>query len=176
MTKHLTKENILAAISIIAFIISTSQLIVAIFNKRVKLTVTIQNFMKFEFDAYDTYIFFISFENSSSSDISITNMFMLDANNNHFGCSLTHKFVGERYYTKFHETDIPITERILTVDFPIAIEPNGVRMEFLHFNNDKKSKVFDSNQKVQFCLFTNKKKLNVTLSCPLQATQSFLDI
>jgi hypothetical protein len=168
------KDNILALISIIAFLISTSQLIITILKKRLRLTATIQKFTYFEFDDYDTYTFLITYENSSSSSISITNMFLIDSKDNSFGCSLLHRWIGERYYPKFYETDIPITERILTPDFPIHIESNGVKMEFINFKVDKESEIFNPDHKVKFHCFTNKKKIYITLSCPLNPVQSFL--
>lgn len=167
------KENILAFISIIAFLISTSQLIISILNKRLKLTATIQKFTCAEFDNFNSYTFLITFENSSSRSVSITNMFLIDSEGASFGCSLLHKWIGERYYPRFPETDIPVTERVLTADFPIHIDSNGVKMEFIHFKVNKESKIFNSNHKAKFHLLTNKKRIYITLSCPIEPVKSF---
>lgn len=85
-------------------------------------------------------------------------------------CKSVDKFkawVAERYYPKHNETDIPITERIFSADFPISLQSSQGIFEIVLFDipaNIKLSKDF-----ITLKIITNKKNKIYTLQVPKES-------
>lgn len=76
-------------------------------------------------------------------------------------------WVAERYYPKHNETDIPITERIFSADFPISLQSSQGIFEIVLFDipaNIKLSKDF-----ITLKIITNKKNKIYTLQVPKES-------
>ena len=96
----------------------------------------------------------MSIINCSSSTLNITRMFFVNSKKNIL-CNLNKTWSGEHYYPKFPETDIPITERIFSAQFPISVQPNGAVSELIRFESDEDVFVEDNCLVLQ--ISTNKK-------------------
>lgn len=81
-----------------------------------------------------------------------------------YSCALTHRWIGERYYPKYDETDIPITERIFSADFPISLQPYQGTFEFVLF--DVPADIELDDDFVTLKIITNKKNKVRILKIP----------
>lgn len=139
------REIIIDILAILAFIISTFQLICSFLCKKTNINVAIQETENFNLIEKQKLIFKMLLENNSSEPIAITRIFLI-VDSNEYSCELNHKWIGEHYYPKYPETDTPCTERKFSADFPIQMEAksaisSSVLFE-LPFNIDKSQIVF----------------------------------
>lgn len=146
-------------ISIAGFILSSAQWIYTLYCKRTNYRISIEKFEWYEHQNYNSCILTLSIQNLSNSPLIITRMYVGDVQ-----CHLTHAWVGDHYYPRFTETDIPCTERILSADFPLNIVANSGTMYKVIFDFQDKSFVIEKLLKIKV-QSTNKLK-TFTLYCP----------
>lgn len=105
---------ILNIISVCAFLLSVGQLMYALISKRTNLSIFVLE--AYSRERIDNIYLQIEISNNSSIDVSI-NRFIIKSQK-----SLINKhMIAEKYYTKFPETDIPISERVFTASLPIYL-------------------------------------------------------
>ena len=97
-------------------------------------------------------------QNNLSSRISLTRMELLGTKS-----LLTHQWIGDKYYPKFKETDIPGTERQLSNDFPIHLIANAGTICKVIF--DFQDKEFSLPPNPSLHITTNKKEKTFTIDC-----------
>lgn len=105
-------------IALAGFILSLSQWIYVLYSKRTNFNVTIENVEKA--DSRHIYTFTFIIKNLSSAPLVITRTSI-----NNVNCLLLPCWIGERYYPKYEETDIPVTERVFSSGMPLNIPSNS---------------------------------------------------
>gem|GEM_PF-3545497 len=160
------REIILDTISIIAFVLSVSQLIYGLLSNRTLISAKIYalEISKTENSVKHTFLMF--FNNASSEPISIARVLIIDKSKNKHPCYLDHKWIGDCYYPKFPETDIPRTERRFSVDFPINISPKSAFTGCVKFSIPLDVDVFQDDNEIEFSIETNKANKTLKLKCP----------
>lgn len=146
-------------ISIAGFLLSSAQWIYTLYSKRANYKISIEKFEWYEHSKYNRCILSLSIQNLSGTPLIITRMSINDIQ-----CYLSHQFVGERYFPHFPETDIPYTERVLSVDFPINIVANSGMMCKVIF--DFSDKTFSLEKIIELNVQTTNKSKSHTLYCP----------
>lgn len=159
--KYLTRDNITLAIAILSFIISSSQWILNAYNKRTKLNITIEQLEKYPQNEQTEYIYTFMIHNLSTAKLSITRM-----NIQGIDCLIEHHWIGEKYYPKCPETDIPTTERILSADFPINLLPNEGSIHKVIFIAPN-SNSLNWEDTVNLKVSTDKRSMMLSLKCPM---------
>lgn len=159
-------RSLLTTITAIAgFALSLSQFVYSLWNKRTNISVSLETLRTSNVENEQSVKLGLIFQNNSSSPIIITRVSLLL---NHrrvlYPCVLTHRWVAERYHPKHNETDIPITERIFSADFPISLQPSQGTFEIILFDipiDVKLSKDF-----ITLKIITNKKNKTYILQVP----------
>lgn len=123
-------------IALIALIFTLLQFINSRIKNKEKYEIIIHNVETYTDVNKNVLLINMSIINCSSSTLNITKMFFVNSNKNIL-CKLNKTWSGEHYYPKFPETDIPITERIFSAQFPISIQPNGAVGELIKFESDE---------------------------------------
>lgn len=154
-----TISYITLVIAIGGFILSSTQWIYTLYCKRVNFKVSIEKFEWYEYEKFNRCTLTLSIENLSNLPLIITRM-----NIGNVQCYLSHHWIGERYFTKFPETDIPCTERILSADFPINIVANSGTMHGIVFDFYDKSLTL--GKLIELKIQTTNKLKTFTLYCP----------
>ena len=152
------ETEILFTISVSAFLMSLWQFIHEYLRSRVKLSVSVTAFEEHPYTNSTIYRFY--FINSSSRSIVISSVAFLPYDGKSILCYHSHQWCGERYYPKFPETDITITERKLSLDFPIIINPDSSVSGLVKFKIDDKS-LFDLETR-NFIIHTHRKNIKYT--------------
>lgn len=159
MTEVFTKENISLFIAIFSFILTVGQLLYGFYQQRTNIGISVENWEIAEYSNYTRYILTIMVHNHSSAPITITKMYM-----DGICCLLRHQWTGERYYPNSLECDLPCTERLLSVDFPINMIPHSSILERVVFDfpneNDLPSRL------TTICVTTNKRKRTFNVLLP----------
>lgn len=165
------KEDITLFIALAGFALSSGQLIYALWNKRAKFSIEVQNHeMGMRSDHVD-HIFLLAINNLSTNPLVITRIVLIKENRL-YPCYLTHQWCGERYYPNFPETDIPRTEHILSVDFPLHLTGQQSFLGFISFPVAFSECIPDNDSKLTFKIVTNRGFRNVTVTCPSQNNNS----
>lgn len=113
-------ELITLIIAVLGLVLSVLQWIYTFYSKRTNFSMSIEKFQLNHHSLYDRAIITLMIWNKSSAPLTITRMSINSVN-----CLIKHQWIGDRYYPKFPECDIPITERDLSPDFPITLAPHG---------------------------------------------------
>ena len=155
---------IATVISIISLLIALIQAVGSKLSKRENYTVQIDNVQQFVQQQECSLLISITIINHSISPLNITRIYYCDKSGEHL-CRLKKTWCGEHYYPKFPETDIPITERVFSADFPLAIEPHGAKSELIKFELPQEEKKITKNDTVKLRVITNKSKKVLSLTC-----------
>lgn len=167
--KQIITENISIFISVVAFMLSMWQLVLATIKKRTNISIVLENIQQFKEQDCIKYVFIYTLVNKSDAPINITRMFISDNKyKKEYSCSLNHSWVGERYYPKSPENDIPRTERILSVDFPISLVTHGATMVHIKFVTDTSFSSYKVGDIVDMKVITDKKTKLFKLRCQRQ--------
>ena len=126
------------AVAGLSLILAVCQWIYILHQNQTNFSVSIEKFEWYEHQNLNRSIFTFMIWNNSASPLIITKMAICDVN-----CLVSHQWIGDHYYPIFPETDIPSTERKLSVDFPICIPPNGGGMYPVIFDFQDKSFIPD---------------------------------
>lgn len=159
LLNNLTKSNITFAIAVISFILTFGQLLCGIYTKRTNFTISAEKLEKHSFGNFTRYIFTFMVQNLSSSPVSITRMKICDTK-----CLIQHQWIGEKYYPKFEESDIPITERLLSTEFPVNLIGHDGKIIKVIF--DFPSSKCEMQSPVTLKIMTNKKSKSFTFDLP----------
>lgn len=154
-------ETISLIIAIAGFILSAAQWIYTFYCNRTKFSIAIEKSEFYKRSNYNRCILTFTIQNLSDAPLSITRMYLEDT-----PCLISHQWIGERYYPKFPESDIPSTERILSEDFPINIPPHGGGIYRVVF--DFSDKTFCLGSLVSINVITTHKPKTFCLYCPHQ--------
>jgi hypothetical protein len=127
-------EIITDIIGILAFVLTVGQLIWGLWNKRTNIKLSIENLEQIRRESYTELILHTILIDKSRDTINITRIILIDSAGNEYPSLLEHKWIGEDYYPKFPETDIPITERKLSADFPIHLVGSGAKLVSIIFH------------------------------------------
>ena len=161
------KSLLTTVIAIAGFLLSLTQFIHLLWSKRTNISVSLETLRTSNIENKQSVKLGLTFQNNSSSSIIITRISLLLNHRASYSCVLTHRWVAERYYPKYNETDIPITERIFSADFPISLQPSQGIFEIVLFDipaNIKLSKDF-----ITLKIITNKKNKMHTLQVPKES-------
>ncbi len=152
-------DCIASIIGICGFVLASAQWIYTLYCKRTHYKVSIE---KMEFGILADHhrcIITFSLQNLSSSPLIITKMTV-----NETPCCLSHQWVGDHYYPKFPESDIPRTERLLSADFPINMLPHSGAIHKVVFDFPNEALV--SGNMIEVKIQTTNKSKNHLLYCP----------
>ena len=158
------KSLLTTVIAIAGFVLSLFQFIHSLWSKRTNISVSLETLCTLNVENKKSIKLGLIFQNNSSSPIIITKVSLLLNHRASYSCVLTHRWVAERYYPKHNETDIPITERIFSADFPISLQSSQGIFEIVLFDipaNIKLSKDF-----ITLKIITNKKNKTYILQVP----------
>lgn len=134
--KYLTKENITFVIAILAFLLSVAQWIYTLWCSRTHFNAEITNIEKAPNSKGTRYTFTFLINNLSSAPLVITK-----ATIQHIDCNYLKKWIGERYFPKFPETDVPTTEQCFSSEIPLNLVPHSSSLCTLVFNVEKGEKL-----------------------------------
>lgn len=152
------KNWIPIGISFLTLVIVVIRWIIEEKNKRAKISVQIVSIEKQQ--PQNTIIcFYIT--NHSTNPISVTNIF-LKIQHGYLMSLLTKRWISQRTYPKFPETDIPLTEMIFSQTFPINLIANQTVMAFVIFPSDN----LETGNTYQFKFITDKKQFKFDLQIP----------
>ena len=158
------KSLLTTVIAIAGFILSLFQFIHSLWSKRTNISVSLETLCTLNVENKKSIKLGLIFQNNSSSPIIITRVSLLLNHRASYSCVLTHRWVAERYYPKCNETDIPITERIFSADFPISLQPSQGTFEVVLF--DVPSDIELDDDFVTLKIITNKKNKVRILKIP----------
>jgi len=158
-------ETIFNITGILGFVLSTMHIFWDLWKKRTNIILCIENLEYVKRDIYTELIFHIMLINKSSDPINITRIVLIDNAGKEYNSLLEHHWIGEIYYPKCPETDIPITERKLSADFPINLLGNGAKLTSIVFHVDKELPNIKEGELVHFKVFTDKKIKNIKSIC-----------
>ena len=167
--KYLTKENVTLIIAILGFILSVSQWIYTLWSKRTHFNAEIKNISKTTLKGENTYIFSLLINNLSSAPLVITKV-----TTQNIDCKYTKKWISERYFPKFPETDIPITERVFSSQLPLNFAPHSASLELLVFKIPNGEKL-NLASPITITFTTTNKIKTLKLKTP-NNTESFLKL
>lgn len=158
--RHLMKY-LSITIAILSLILSSTQWIYTLYKNRTNFSMSLERFQWYEKPEYDYNqgIFTFMICNLSTAPLTITRMTIKKTS-----CLITHQWIGDHYYPKFPETDIPTTERQLSPDFPITIAPNGSGLYSIVFHFDLEAK--RPGHHIKVTVQTAYKKKIISLYCP----------
>ncbi|WP_320920282.1 hypothetical protein [Eisenbergiella porci] len=162
LTLH--KDLILFFTSLFAFGYS----IFDIFSKRTNVKLEIAEYYLYQGKDYDEYTFCINIDNNSSSPISITKLLIMEKNGLFTRCYLVPAYKGETYFPRYPETDLPLTNRILSASFPINLAASESTLQRIVFKLDKNADIYGPNNTVTFQVITNKRNKTFILHCPYE--------
>ena len=152
-------DFIASIIGICGFVLASAQWIYTLYCKRTHYKVSIE---KIEFAPLincSRCIITFTIQNLSNSPLIITKMIAHDTQ-----CCLSHQWVGDHYYPKFPESDIPHTERILSADFPINMVAHSGGMYKVVF--EFHDKTFVPGNMIEVNIQTTNDSKNHLLYCP----------
>lgn len=154
-------EYLSITIAILSLILSSTQWIYTLYKNRTNFSMSLERFQWYEKPEYDYNqgIFTFMICNLSTAPLTITRMTIKKTS-----CLITHQWIGDHYYPKFPETDIPTTERQLSPDFPITIAPNGSGLYSIVFHFDLEAK--KPGHHIKVTVQTAYKKKIISLYCP----------
>lgn len=158
------KSLLTTVIAIAGFVLSLFQFIHSLWSKRTNISVSLETLCTLNAENEQSIKLGLIFQNNSSSPIIITRVSLLLNHRASYSCVLTHRWVAERYYPKCNETDIPITERIFSADFPISLQPSQGTFEVVLF--DVPSDIELDDDFVTLKIITNKKNKVRILKIP----------
>lgn len=153
-------------LAVVAFFLSSYQLIQNYLHRRTNIALEIQNLRLTNNEKDEKYKLLLTISNNSDLPIIITKILLIDDLGKEFPCCLTHKYIGEHYYNKYSETDIPCTERIFSVDFPICLPAHGAAMPYIVFAGNSIRLSFRETSKLHIKVVTDKKTKYFCLDIP----------
>ena len=108
--------------------------------------------------SHESLVLGFYFTNLSDLPISIHLVEISEQNDKWYKCLLLRSWIGEKYYPKFPETDLPRTERIYSEEFPINLMSYQSKFSFIKFELPPKmnNSVVDNSIKIK--IRTNRKK------------------
>ena len=168
------QENITTVIAVISLVLTIGQLLYTCYRRRVNFSIELQAYQSTlvhvtddpAHPEKDNHVFFLTIINYSSSPVVLTKFYIYDEAGNKYLCRLRNTWVGEAYYPKFPETDIPRTDRKLSPDFPICLGAEQARNESIVFKIPKDTKIFTENS-FSFEVHNITKVKSFTLSLPV---------
>ncbi len=134
--KYLTKDNITLAIAILGFLLSVAQWIYILWCNRTHFSVEITNIEKTNHSKGTRYVFTFLINNLSSAPLVITK-----ATIQNIDCKFLKKWIGERYFPKFPETDVSTTEQCFSSEIPMNLVPRSSSLNSLVFDIPKGEKL-----------------------------------
>ena len=155
-------ENKDFLIALIALILTVLQLIVSFIKNREKYKIFADKIELITIENKKVLLINMSIVNYSSSTLNITKMHFINKNDRVL-CNLNKTWSGEHYYPKFPETDIPRTERIFSVQFPISVQPNGAASVLIRFESINDFVIYDNLLKVE--VSTSKTVRKILIKC-----------
>ncbi len=144
-------------IAFIALILTILQFIFSCLKKREKYQIIAEK-MNLTTGNMNILLVNMSIINYSSSVLNITKMHFINPKDKVL-CNLNKTWSGEHYYPKFPETDIPITERIFSVQFPISVQPNGAISVLVRFESVNDFIVLDNCLKIKVSTTKSTRKI-----------------
>lgn len=145
-------------IALAGFVLSLSQWIYVLCSKRTNFNVILENVEKA--DSRHIYTFTFMIKNLSSAPLVITRTSI-----NNVNCLLLPCWIGERYYPKYQETDIPVTERIFSSGMPLNIPSHSSAIHTIAFKTTSDTD-FILNNPATVLFSTDKAEKVFTLSLP----------
>ena len=152
-------------LSTIAIILSLAQIIVSGINNRTNLELTVEDVQQYKIADKISIIILFTLVNNSKSPINITRIILVGKNNQSVPCNLRKSYIGEHYYPKYPETDLPRTERVFSADLPISLSGNGAKSIHLLFETPPDFTDYSNGDIIYFSVKTDKKNLNLTGKC-----------
>lgn len=162
------KSLLTTVIAIAGFVLSLFQFVHSLWSKRTNISVSLETLRTLNTENEQSIKLGLILQNNSSSAIIITRISLLLGHcRTSYPCVLTHRWVAERYYPKYNETDIPITERIFSADFPISLQPSQGIFEIVLFDIPANVKL--SNDFIALKIITNKRNKIRVLQVPKES-------
>lgn len=162
------KSLLTTVIAIAGFVLSLFQFIHSLWSKRTNISVSLETLRTLNVENEQSIKLGLILQNNSSSAIIITRISLLLGHcRTSYPCVLTHRWVAERYHPKYNETDIPITERIFSADFPISLQPSQGIFEIVLFDIPANVKL--SNDFIALKIITNKRNKIRVLQVPKES-------
>ncbi|WP_143322958.1 hypothetical protein [Clostridium sp. HBUAS56010] len=167
------KDLITLLIAIFSLVLSMGQITYTALGKITRFSVDIQNYEFSGRAKNDDYTFLLYIINHSYNPIALTRIIIITSDGE-YPCYINHKWIGERYYPKFPDTDIPRTERFFSEDFPIQLTGNQCFSGFVSFPVDKDKSIFNDDNQVKLKILTNKGTKTFLLNCPKESKGSII--
>ena len=161
------KNHYADTIATLAMLLSLWQLISSALKKRTKLRLTIENVQQERLPQRKETILLCTIVNHSDSPINITRMMLVAKDGNQISCNLRKIMIGEHYCPNYPETDIPRTERVFSVQFPISLIPHGAVSEHVVFSSSLDSEDFQEGDTMELLLITDKKAKKLRDTCKI---------
>lgn len=159
-------DTITLIIALAGFFMSLGQILYGLYSKRTNISLEIENVELSSRGERKRKILTLSICNNSSAPIIITRIFLIDRLGKEHPCLLIHRFVNERYYPKFEHTDIPLTERFLSADFPICLAASQAALELVIFELQPSVNYRYDDTHVKLKVVTNKRTVSFLLAIP----------
>ena len=154
-------------VATLAILLTLWQLISASLKKRTKLSLTIENVQQARLPQRKETILLCTIVNHSDSPINITRMMLVSKEGNEISCNLCKVMIGERYYPQYTESDLPRSERIFSVQFPISLSAHGATSEQVVFSSSCDSEDFQEGDTMELLLITDKKSKRLRDTCKI---------
>lgn len=167
------KDLITLSIAILSLLLSITQIVHTALSKLTRFSVDVQNYEFSDISNRDEYTFLFCIINHSTSPFAITRISII-APQEEYPCYVNHKWIGERYYPKFPETDVPRTERFFSEDLPVQLTGNQCFIGFISFPVEKGVTIFDKNKQVKLKFTTNKGQKTLVSKCPKDSKGSII--
>lgn len=167
------KDLITLSIAILSLLLSITQIIHTALSKLTRFSVDVQNYEFSDISKRYEYTFLFCITNHSTSPFAITRISIITSKDE-YPCYVNHKWIGERYYPKFPETDVPRTERFFSEDLPIQLTGNQCFIGFISFPIEKGATIFDDNNMVKLRFSTNKGYKTLVAKCPKESKGSII--
>ena len=154
-------------VSTLAILLTLWQLISASLKRRTKLSLTIENVQQAHLAGRKETIILCTIVNHSDAPINITRMVLVSKERDEISCNLRKRMVGERYYPNYPESDLPRSERIFSVQFPISLSAHGATSEQVVFSSSCDSENFQEGDTIELVLITDKKSKRLYDTCKI---------
>ncbi|SEU09644.1 hypothetical protein SAMN05443270_3114 [Lacrimispora sphenoides] len=167
------KDLVTLTIAILSLFLSISQIIYTALRKLTRFSIDIQNYEFSDISLRDEYTFLLCIINHSTSPFAITRISIVTSDKE-YPCYVNHKWIGERYYPKFPESDIPRTERFFSENLPIQLTGNQCFIGFISFPIERGVTIFDENNRIKLKFTTNKGQKTLVAKCPEESKGSII--
>lgn len=161
------KDNWSDVVALAALIISIGQIVVGVIQKRTRLSLTIENVQQEHFPNETAIIVLCTIVNRSSAPINITRMLLTTKEGKRIMCNLRKVMIGEHHYPKYPETDIPVSVRAFSEEFPLALGARGAISAQVVFFVPAKGEDFLGGEMMELNMITDKRNVRVRDLCKI---------